>query len=242
MDFPTFLRKKRVIPERVLAELNDETASPGEPLYYQILKKYPDLEDAVWTSLAEFLHTDLVDPQEITPAGELVHAIPAGIAHQHAIVPLEKKEQHLEIAVADPRQFGQLEEFSLLLSRLPGKEAREAPRLKARLAKPSHIRQLSKQLYGIGAETVEDVVSETSENGITMLETEVLDLTEEKASGEDAAIIRFVNQVLLEGVKNGASDIHLEPMENELRVRYRIDGILQTEPVPAKIKELDSAI
>jgi len=241
MDFPTFLRKQRVIPERVLAELHDE-ASPGEPLYYQILKKYPDLEDAVWMGLAGFLHTELVDPQQVTPDPALVEAVPAGIAHQHAIVPLSRNEQNLEIAVADPRQFGQLEELSLLLSRLPGKETREAMRLTAKLAKPSHIRQLSKQLYGIGAETVEHVVPETVEGGITMLEAEVVDLTEEGASGEDAAIIRFVNQVLLEGVKIGASDIHLEPLENDLRVRYRVDGILQTEPVPPKIKELESAI
>src|SRR6201999_1143676 len=61
-------------------------------------------------------------------------------------------------------------------------------------------------------------------------------------AAEDASIIRFVNQVLKDAIELRASDIHLEPFEDELRIRYRIDGLLQEVPVPAQIKRFQPAI
>ena len=62
------------------------------------------------------------------------------------------------------------------------------------------------------------------------------------SAAEDASIIKFVNQVLTDAIELRASDIHLEPFEDELRIRYRIDGVLQEVPVPAQIKRFQPAI
>ena len=66
--------------------------------------------------------------------------------------------------------------------------------------------------------------------------------TDLDSAAEDASIIRFVNQVLRDAIELRASDIHLEPFEDELRIRYRIDGVLQEVPVPAQIKRFQPAI
>src|SRR5947199_10757963 len=62
------------------------------------------------------------------------------------------------------------------------------------------------------------------------------------SAAEDASIIRFVNQVLRDAIELRASDIHLEPFEDELRIRYRIEGVLQEVPVPAQVKRFQPAI
>ena len=66
--------------------------------------------------------------------------------------------------------------------------------------------------------------------------------TDLDSAAEDASIIRFVNQVLRDAIELRASDIHLEPFEDEFRIRYRIDGVLQDVPVPAQIKRFQPAI
>ena len=66
--------------------------------------------------------------------------------------------------------------------------------------------------------------------------------TDLDSAAEDASIIRFVNQVLRDAIELRASDIHLEPFEEEFRIRYRIDGVLQDVPVPAQIKRFQPAI
>ena len=65
---------------------------------------------------------------------------------------------------------------------------------------------------------------------------------DDTALAEDAALIKFVNQVFTEAVRDRASDIHVEPMEDELRIRYRIDGILHRVPIPPEIKRFQAAI
>jgi type II secretory ATPase GspE/PulE/Tfp pilus assembly ATPase PilB-like protein len=244
MDFRTFLVGKNIIPGETLAELSVAGAAQGEPLYYQLLKKHPELEQNIWESLAEFLHLELVDPRKVSLAPELSRIVPAKLAHQHLIVPLSLEGTRLKVAMADPGQFGQCEEFAMLIRHQAPTEDGPAPAytVTALLAKPSHVAEMIKSLYGIGASTVQDMLESPPGALVTILEPEVVDLTTQQAIGEDAAIIRFVNELLLEAVKINASDIHLEPFEHELRIRFRIDGMLRTESVPEKLKDLEASI
>jgi type II secretory ATPase GspE/PulE/Tfp pilus assembly ATPase PilB-like protein len=242
-DFRTFLLKKNLIPAGQLQEL-DTQAVAGEPLYYQLLKKHPEQEQNIWTALGEFLRLELVDPRKITLSPDLTRIVPARLAHQHSIVPLALEGTRLKVAMADPGQFGKCEEFGMLIRQQSTTEGEPAPlyTVEGQLARPSHVAEMIKSLYGIGANTVQDVLDNPQASQITILEPEVVDLTTFQAAGEDAAIIRFVNELLLEAVKINASDIHLEPFEKELRVRFRVDGMLRTESVPEKLKDLEASI
>jgi general secretion pathway protein E/type IV pilus assembly protein PilB len=86
------------------------------------------------------------------------------------------------------------------------------------------------------------MISEAGENGLTVVDAETdedMDLTD---AAEGASIIRFVNQVLTEAIELRATDVHIEPFEDTLRVRYRVDGVLQEASVAAEVKQFQAAI
>jgi type II secretory ATPase GspE/PulE/Tfp pilus assembly ATPase PilB-like protein len=265
-DLAKFLLSRGVVSKKqLLAVLSSETVV-DEPLYYRLLREWPHLEEQLWESLAAFLHIKLVTADNITLDPLLEQLVPARLAHEYSIVPFSLAGSRLEIALADPRQFDKCEEFAMLLSNNApgGKLPKDRLSVTGRLARPSDVALMIKTLYGIGAETVQDLLSEQPgghpgtgyseeksvglgyEEGfaaeITVIGQQASDSTGAGRQDQDTAIIDFVNSMLLEAVKNRASDIHLEPFEQELRIRYRIDGMLRTEPVPKKLKHLEAAI
>jgi len=259
-DFREYIVDRGVVTAEQLGVISVKNRS-NEPIYYQLLRKFPELEESIWRVLADFLQITLVNPQKIDLNPQLAHLLPAHMAHEFSIVPLSQNGQKVEVAMADPRQFEKCEEFSMLLMRekrnkklfqeQEGQNRQEEHSkdqfqdplvVEGRLALPSDIAKMIRELYGIGAETVQEIIDEQIAPEIMILGPEVVDLTKQEEEGEDAAIVRFVNQLLLEAVKNEASDIHLEPYEKDLQIRYRLDGMLQTEPVPEKIKHLEAAI
>jgi type II secretory ATPase GspE/PulE/Tfp pilus assembly ATPase PilB-like protein len=111
-------------------------------------------------------------------------------------------------------------------------------RLKPILAPSEAIEREMKKRLGVGADTI-DTLDEEAPFQVVDENKEDTDLD---SAAEDASIIRFVNQVLKDAIELRASDIHLEPFEDELRIRYRIDGVLQEIPVPAQVKRFQPAI
>jgi general secretion pathway protein E/type IV pilus assembly protein PilB len=105
---------------------------------------------------------------------------------------------------------------------------------------PSEIiqREMKKRL-GVGADTIDTLAEES---GLQVVDENANEDGNLDDAAEDASIIRFVNQFLKDAIELRASDIHLEPFEDELRIRYRIDGVLQEVPVPAQIKRFQPAI
>jgi len=248
-DFKTFLVLRQIIQSEQLEALSQEDSFTLEPIYYQLLRKFPELEYPIWRALADFLQLELIDPHHITIKPDLARWVPARLAYQYSLVPIDKEGDRLEVALADPRQFEKCDEFALLLSQQSHSQANIKGMLTVipRLTTPSAVSQMITACYGIGADKVQEVIEGRSvdtdtEPAITIQGSEVVDLTAAEGASEEAAIVRFVNQVLLEAVKISASDIHLEPFEKELRVRYRIDGMLQSEPLPDRLKNLEAAI
>jgi general secretion pathway protein E/type IV pilus assembly protein PilB len=122
-------------------------------------------------------------------------------------------------------------------------ELRVATGLDCRLAlSPSaEIERCSRKFLGVGADTIESMTSDSEEDGISVLSEEEDDVDLADAAGE-ASVIKFVNQVLTEAIQLRATDVHIEPFEHELRLRYRVDGVLQEVNVPPQIKQFQPAI
>src|SRR6185436_10292023 len=112
-------------------------------------------------------------------------------------------------------------------------------KLKPVIAPSEAIQREMKKRLGVGADTIDTLGEETS---FEVVDENDDDDTNLDNAAEDASIIRFVNQVLKDAIDLRASDIHLEPFEDELRIRYRIDGVLQEVSVPAQIKRFQPAI
>src|SRR5689334_21651233 len=114
-------------------------------------------------------------------------------------------------------------------------------RFKIVLATPSAIHAVIKKHFGLGAETVQ---KRRQERGGAELNQELVVDVQDKESDSDleATVSAFVDQILQEALRLGATDIHLEPYANSIRLRYRVDGILETVPVPADIRQLYAAV
>ncbi len=166
---------------------------------------------------------------EYNPTPEVVARIPPPLARKYKIVPLEFKDGVLTIALSDPLDFLGLENLEKMLGM----------KIKAVLANEREIEQMINRLYGVEEETIDTILEELTEQDITFAQT-VSEVVEETELAEEAPIIRLVSLLILEAFRARASDIHVEPMANKLRIRYRIDGVLHEVPAPPK--RLEGAI
>src|SRR5204862_4582256 len=109
------------------------------------------------------------------------------------------------------------------------------------LASPREINRLIKTHFGVGGETVTAMVQERGE-AVELLEELEADDSELAKMAQAASVVKLVNEILIEAANERASDIHIEPEENALRIRYRIDGLLQIQKLPPEINRFQSAI
>lgn len=166
---------------------------------------------------------------EIQPDRSLLAAFPARLLLKEELLPLEERDGELLVATA--RLFAQpgLESLHLYT------KLRPVPVL----APSEALRREIKKHLGVGADTLNLL---EQEEGFQVVVDQDADEGDLDKAAEDASIIRFVNQVLGDAISLRASDIHVEPFEHELRIRYRIDGLLQDASVPAQIKRFQPAI
>jgi general secretion pathway protein E/type IV pilus assembly protein PilB len=111
------------------------------------------------------------------------------------------------------------------------------------LAGRNEIAKLIKRHLGVGSETVEGLMEATAEeDGVELLSGIETDGSELSEMVQEASVIRLVNEILLEAIETRASDVHIESQASGLRIRYRIDGVLQNQPMPAEIHRFAPAI
>jgi type II secretion system protein E len=167
---------------------------------------------------------------ELEPDKQVLSLFPARLLLRDELLPLRRVDQEIEIATS--RLFA--------TQGLDGLKALTGLRLRPVLATTEAINREMKKRLGVGADTIDTLDDEA---GLQVVDEEGGALSNNlDEAAEDASIIRFVNQVLKDAIELRASDVHLEPFEDELRIRYRIDGVLQEVPVPAQVKRFQPAI
>jgi general secretion pathway protein E/type IV pilus assembly protein PilB len=167
--------------------------------------------------------------EDIDPDRQLLSLFPARILLKEELLPLRRLNGTVEVATSRLFATQGLD----ALKTLTGLHLRPV------LASTEAIQREMKKRLGVGADTLGTLGEEANFQVVDEHPGEDTNLDE---AAEDASIIRFVNQVLRDAIELRASDIHLEPFEDELRIRYRIDGVLQDVPVPAQIKRFQPAI
>jgi general secretion pathway protein E/type IV pilus assembly protein PilB len=155
--------------------------------------------------------------------------LPSRFVFQHHILPIETKEKTVVLATYDLFNSVGRQLASQLLKRPT--EWVLVPR--------AQILRAMKNVYGVGAETFDEILktNRAFENAEDIESSTDLD-----ANDPEASVVKFVNQVIREAILERATDIHVEPLENDLRIRYRIDGILHEVAVPPQLRLLQSAI
>jgi general secretion pathway protein E/type IV pilus assembly protein PilB len=228
----TPVRTDQVLPgllERMIADRQLTATDAASFMARQPAGEEPT-EEQVLRWLGREYGVGFASLDEVEPDKEVLSLFPARLLLRDELLPLRRVDGHIEIATC--RLFA--------TQALDGLKALTGLRLRPVLAPAEVIRREMKKRLGVGADTI-DTLEE--EGGLQVLDDSggVGDTNLDNAA-EDASIIRFVNQVLKDAIDLRASDIHLEPFEDEFRIRYRIDGVLQDIPVPVQLKRFQPAI
>lgn len=152
---------------------------------------------------------------------EVATLVPEKLARRHNLIPIERREGRIVLAVADPFNVQGIDEVRVLLGEEVDLVLAKTEEIQAAIDEHLAAKQsLQTMLAGMEVDDLEVVQDEA-------------DLTEREET-EDNQIIKYVNKIILEAVKNRASDVHLEPFENEFQIRQRLDGVLYKMPAPPK--------
>lgn len=187
-------------------------------------------EEALLRKLSSALAMPFVDLEGEKPDNEAIAALPARAVFQYGVVPVKIDKGVLVVASSDPFNTAMADGLRLAVT-LP---------IRIALAPRREIEKSARKFYGVGADTLDAI---EKEGGILDIDADS-DFSKNDISqlGQEASIVKFVNQIIAEADRQGATDIHFEPMEDELRIRYRIDGILHKVDMPPQLNRLQAAI
>ncbi|MCK6455826.1 MAG: type II secretion system ATPase GspE [Phycisphaerae bacterium] len=186
-------------------------------------------ERAVLEVLGEQLAFPVVDLTKSKIDVETLKQMPTKLVHRRKLIPLEKSNGKICVATSDPFDLYGFDELRMItgLDVMPV------------LAAESEINAIIKRYFGVGGDTISQLVDEDRVEVVSDVNEDAGDLAE---MAQDASVVKLVNDILLEAINERASDIHIEPYENDLKIRYRIDGVLQNTNVPPQIRRFQAAI
>ena len=188
----------------------------------------------VLQALADELAMDFIDLKNFQVDAKLLSKFPTTAIFRHEVLPLETHNGRVTVATSDPFDLEALDELSSL----------GGCRIEPVLACRDEIVDLIKQNLGVGGDTINELVAQRSaeEDGIELVDGLPDDVGELAADAQAPSVIRLVNELLFEALELKASDVHLEPQEHGLVIRFRVDGLLRVQPVPPEINHFASAI
>ncbi|GHT12100.1 general secretion pathway protein GspE [Planctomycetales bacterium] len=191
-------------------------------------------ESEAFQVLAVTLKVQLADLAKSEADAETLNEFPAKLVHKYNVFPLGYNGGGtLLVATANPFELQNLDSISAAV----GKPVTPV------LALPAELGKLIKSHFGVGAETIDGLMAQAgNEDGVEVLDDVDWDQSGDAQMAQEASVVRLVNEILTEAVEAKASDIHIESQEHGIKIRYRIDGILQTQPMPPEINRFQSAI
>ena len=223
------LLEQQLITEEQLHECINLQRQSGSNLASVLVDKgYLDEEDLVVT-LSEQLGIPHIRVAHYNIPQEVLDEVPESLARQYQMLPVSVTGDVLTLAMSDPLNIMALDDLRMLTSY----------EIEPVVAVQSELIETIEKHYGVGkqsAELYDELIGDKNADDLEQVEDsdEMGDLAQIKADAEDAPIIRLVNLVLVNALEQGASDIHIEPFEKVLRVRYRIDGKLEETKSPPR--------
>jgi len=214
----------KIATEEQLREVYEEHQRTGKA-FTTVLYNYGLIsEDELLNLIAENLATEVVDLKTANIPREIVDRINPSIARMYRIIPFKEEEGVLYVAAADPMNYRMIDELNYVL----GQECRVV------VARPSDVDDALDHFYPQHVDSVADVLAEMESTGFGQPDQEDEEEEDLEAMANNAPIVRFVDVVLYQAIKDQASDIHFEPFADEFRIRYRIDGALYEMAPPPK--------
>nr|MBC8290986.1 Flp pilus assembly complex ATPase component TadA [Planctomycetota bacterium] len=189
-------------------------------------------EEDTLKAFAEELGMKFVELKNFKVDVELLNKFPTSTIFRHSLLPLSESGGRVEVATSDPFDLESIDELSSL----------SGFRVEPVLARHDDLVSLIKQNLGVGGDTINELVKQKTDEDDDYLAEAARADGELAEMAQQASVIRLVNELLLEALEQGASDVHIEPGERGLQIRYRVDGLLRVQPVPPEINQFYAAI
>jgi type IV pilus assembly protein PilB len=227
-DFSEILLRRRLISQDQLAEARQMSKDTNTALPDCIVKLGYASGDDVMRAVAQEHGRDFVDLTEVTIPDNVIELVPESVARENNVLPLSDDEDSLTVIVCDPYDIDTVEKLRFILNR----------KIDIALAPRERISEAINKYYTqIEGESADSVLQEFTDTAIDFTET---DSSTQSGSGNEvldensAPIVRLVHLMITEAVQLRASDIHIEPFEDVVRIRYRIDGVLHKRDCPPR--------
>lgn len=186
-----------------------------------------EMENCHPRRLAEELHMEYVDFHNLMIDRELLALFPTNALYRHCVLPVSAAGGVVRVAGSDPYASDWVDELSVLTGL----------HIEPVLAERGQIEQRLKEMLGVGGATVGDLLASGDSENLPSDSSEEVD-----EDSQSSSVIKLVNELLTEAVATGASDVHIEPEEDGLIIRFRVDGMLRVQPMPAEIRRFRAAI
>ncbi len=230
MDLARIFLDAGLLDERQIESLRQEEA--GGRLDEAAVRLGLLTEEQTLRAIGDAIGLAFVELAEFDVDLSLLESFPPAAIHREYLFPLHQRNGTVVVATPDPFNLYPLDELSAAL----GKTVIPV------LATRAEISKLTKTHLGVGSETIDHLIAQSGDGEIEVLDEFEGDDTELSQMAQEPSVVRLVNEILVEAIDIGASDIHIESEQHDLRVRYRLDGVLQSQPVPLEINRFRAAI
>jgi type II secretion system protein E len=201
----------------------------GIPICAAVLGAAKIKEDQFLQKLADVLDLSFQRLKEVEVEVAVLQTLPTKAIFQYNVFPLADEESGLKVATHDPFTPGLVDALQLASKK----------RITLVLSPSDDISTAAKKFYGVGAETLDRMMQN---NAFALDDEEDLLRQDLSELDQEASVVKFVNQIIWEAYNDRATDIHIEPMETDLRIRYRVDGVLHETPMPPQLKRFQSSV
>lgn len=225
-DFTEILLRRGVVSLDQLSEAEAMARDTNKKVGDCLVKLQYASEEDVMRAMAEFHKLDYVDLKEVTIPEKVIELVPESVARENAILPYMAEDDSLMVIMSDPLDIETIEKLRFILNR----------KVDVALAPKAHILEAINRYYGqVEGESADSMLQEFTDTAIDFTETEdEVSRSTDVMDENSAPIVRLVHLMISEAVQLRASDIHIEPFEDRVRIRYRVDGVLFERDCPPR--------
>jgi type II secretion system protein E len=229
MSIAQILLRRGLVTPKILEDAQALQRAEGLRLDRALVQLGALTERQILAVMAEHLDLPFADLSEVTIDPEILRAFPSKIVYRKRLVPISRSNGSLNVATSDAFDLYAFDELRLTtgLSIQPV------------LAPRDDIEKIIKSHYGLGGDTLDEMVGTDDTGGSSSGIEAGEDLLE---AAQEASVIKLVNEIIIEAINERASDIHIEPFEHHISIRYRIDGVLQEASIPPQMHRFQAAI
>jgi type IV pilus assembly protein PilB len=218
------LRDRRLVEPGQLEALNEEHKAVGRPLADLAIDLGLIEKAALLEQVAHLLGWKYLGEPPASLTDETIGVLTANLARTYGVIPLRADAQSVDLLAVDPFNSQIIDDLTFALGR----------DIRLVVCDPDRVAALIKLNYGEDEASIDDLLKEIGSAGVAAEDEKELSATDIEAMAGQTPIIRFVNLVLSQAIRDKASDIHFEPFEHEFKIRYRIDGALYEMTPPPK--------